>query len=238
MPPKYKICPYCRAARALDSRFCSQCADALDESTHSSGFYKNKNTIVIAALSAASVVLLVVAASIAGLAGGLKSTSSANKPPSNRAATSSASASLSNSPGAKQEKSNAALLTRPDAKASATPAETPETPSELDSPDKDAAAVDDREAPATRSRSSDGRDYDADDETPLAARAYITGPRGACYYLSGAGRKVYVDHDFCGGGGEARPRGGAGREDSCPRGGCYYIDSGGRKSYVDRSLCD
>jgi hypothetical protein len=28
-------------------------------------------------------------------------------------------------------------------------------------------------------------------------RGYITGPRGGCYYLSGSGRKVYVDRSLC-----------------------------------------
>lgn len=28
-------------------------------------------------------------------------------------------------------------------------------------------------------------------------RMYITGPRGGCYYLSGSGRKVYVDRSLC-----------------------------------------
>lgn len=28
-------------------------------------------------------------------------------------------------------------------------------------------------------------------------RGYIRGPRGGCYYYSGSGRKVYVDHSLC-----------------------------------------
>jgi hypothetical protein len=28
-------------------------------------------------------------------------------------------------------------------------------------------------------------------------RTYITGPRGGCYYISGSGRKVYVDRSSC-----------------------------------------
>lgn len=28
-------------------------------------------------------------------------------------------------------------------------------------------------------------------------RTYYTGPKGGCYYLSGSGRRVYVDHSFC-----------------------------------------
>ena len=28
-------------------------------------------------------------------------------------------------------------------------------------------------------------------------RAYIRGPRGGCYYISGSGRKVYVDRSMC-----------------------------------------
>lgn len=31
-----------------------------------------------------------------------------------------------------------------------------------------------------------------------ASRTYIRGPRGGCYYLSSSGRKVYVDHSYCG----------------------------------------
>jgi len=30
-----------------------------------------------------------------------------------------------------------------------------------------------------------------------ADRAYIRGPRGGCYYISGSGRKVYVDRSMC-----------------------------------------
>lgn len=30
-----------------------------------------------------------------------------------------------------------------------------------------------------------------------ADRIYIRGPRGGCYYISGAGRKVYVDRSMC-----------------------------------------
>ncbi len=29
------------------------------------------------------------------------------------------------------------------------------------------------------------------------SRIYITGPRGGCYYISGSGRKVYVDRSVC-----------------------------------------
>jgi uncharacterized protein YgiM (DUF1202 family) len=29
------------------------------------------------------------------------------------------------------------------------------------------------------------------------ARVYFRGPRGGCYYLSGSGRKVYVDRSLC-----------------------------------------
>lgn len=38
-------------------------------------------------------------------------------------------------------------------------------------------------------------------ETPVRTssenRGYIRGPRGGCYYLSGSGRKVYVDRSLC-----------------------------------------
>jgi hypothetical protein len=30
-----------------------------------------------------------------------------------------------------------------------------------------------------------------------SGRSYILGPRGGCYYLSGSGGKVYVDHTYC-----------------------------------------
>jgi Bacterial SH3 domain len=30
-----------------------------------------------------------------------------------------------------------------------------------------------------------------------AVRGYIRGPRGGCYYISGSGRKVYVDRSMC-----------------------------------------
>lgn len=33
--------------------------------------------------------------------------------------------------------------------------------------------------------------------TSAADRVYITGPRGGCYYISGSGRKVYVDRSMC-----------------------------------------
>jgi uncharacterized protein YgiM (DUF1202 family) len=32
---------------------------------------------------------------------------------------------------------------------------------------------------------------------PASSRMYIRGPRGGCYYLSGSGRKVYVDRSLC-----------------------------------------
>jgi hypothetical protein len=32
---------------------------------------------------------------------------------------------------------------------------------------------------------------------PTTDRGYIRGPRGGCYYLSGSGRKVYVDRSLC-----------------------------------------
>lgn len=30
-----------------------------------------------------------------------------------------------------------------------------------------------------------------------SGRTYVRGPRGGCYYYSGSGRKVYVDHSLC-----------------------------------------
>jgi len=32
---------------------------------------------------------------------------------------------------------------------------------------------------------------------PTTERGYIRGPRGGCYYISGSGRKVYVDRGLC-----------------------------------------
>lgn len=36
-------------------------------------------------------------------------------------------------------------------------------------------------------------------ESPITptTRAFIRGPRGGCYYISGSGRKVYVDRSLC-----------------------------------------
>lgn len=34
-------------------------------------------------------------------------------------------------------------------------------------------------------------------KSTVSDRGYITGPRGGCYYLSGSGRKVYVDRSLC-----------------------------------------
>jgi len=33
--------------------------------------------------------------------------------------------------------------------------------------------------------------------TTSESRGYIRGPRGGCYYISGSGRKVYVDRSMC-----------------------------------------
>ena len=33
--------------------------------------------------------------------------------------------------------------------------------------------------------------------TSSESRGYIRGPRGGCYYISGSGRKVYVDRSMC-----------------------------------------
>lgn len=32
---------------------------------------------------------------------------------------------------------------------------------------------------------------------PASGRSYLKGPRGGCYYLNSAGKKVYVDHTYC-----------------------------------------
>jgi Bacterial SH3 domain len=40
--------------------------------------------------------------------------------------------------------------------------------------------------------------YSVPQSTRSAAdRSYIRGPRGGCYYISGSGRKVYVDRSMC-----------------------------------------
>lgn len=66
-------------------------------------------------------------------------------------------------------------------------------------------------APATQRRQAVAPDYtlstpsvprrESSPATPprttSADRGYIRGPRGGCYYLSGSGRKVYVDRGLC-----------------------------------------
>ncbi|MGH9905155.1 MAG: SH3 domain-containing protein [Pyrinomonadaceae bacterium] len=34
-------------------------------------------------------------------------------------------------------------------------------------------------------------------ETPRVDRSYDRGPRGGCYYISGSGRKIYIDRSMC-----------------------------------------
>jgi uncharacterized protein YraI len=91
------------------------------------------------------------------------------------------------------------------------------------------------------------------------SRRYERGSRGGCYYLSDSGRKVYVDHAFCGGSaqglvsespsstrartsttssGSARSSGSERSYTRGPRGGCYYLSGSGRKVYVDHSFCN
>jgi hypothetical protein len=57
-----------------------------------------------------------------------------------------------------------------------------------------------KNAPATR-RSASSSDTPEPGSggymRPDRDRIYTTGPRGGCYYLSGSGRKVYVDHSLC-----------------------------------------
>ena len=66
-------------------------------------------------------------------------------------------------------------------------------------------------APATQRRQAVSPDYtpstpsvprresSTETSTPItgADRGYIRGPRGGCYYISGSGRKVYVDRGMC-----------------------------------------
>jgi hypothetical protein len=49
---------------------------------------------------------------------------------------------------------------------------------------------------SARSRPSSGLSDDSG-YRPSSGREYIRGSRGGCYYLSGSGRKVYVDRSLC-----------------------------------------
>jgi hypothetical protein len=52
-------------------------------------------------------------------------------------------------------------------------------------------------ANTTTSRPARVRSESPASTTPSSSRGYIRGPRGGCYYLSGSGRKVYVDRSLC-----------------------------------------
>lgn len=54
-----KICPYCQSVQSLDSRYCSQCSEVLNESTYST-LFKYKNTIAITALGTTCAFLIIV----------------------------------------------------------------------------------------------------------------------------------------------------------------------------------
>lgn len=85
------------------------------------------------------------------------------------------------------------------------------------------------------------------------SRQLHVGSRGGCYYISGSGRKTYVDRSECAGisaseareplsspsrsSSQGRRRSGGRQLHVGPRGGCYYINGNGNKTYVDRSEC-
>lgn len=58
-----------------------------------------------------------------------------------------------------------------------------------------------RPGPVRKSSASSHRDRasrpSAGHRYAATGRAYITGPRGGCYYINANGRKVYVDHSYC-----------------------------------------
>jgi hypothetical protein len=82
-------------------------------------------------------------------------------------------------------------------------------------------------------------------------RTYYTGSKGGCYYLTAAGKKVYVDKSYCSQPSTERTKlinkkptesssdsGGTRTYYRGPRGGCYYLDRNGKKVYVDKDKCD
>jgi hypothetical protein len=70
----------------------------------------------------------------------------------------------------------------------------------VDSEGQQNPMLDDKKTPATQrgASSSDTPERGSGGHRrPETDRIYITGPRGGCYYVSGSGHKVYVDHSLC-----------------------------------------
>lgn len=70
------------------------------------------------------------------------------------------------------------------------------------SPELDAMVARLAKNPATKPASTQQNSlYNSNSErrttTKSYSRTYYTGPRGGCYYLSGSGKKVYVDRSLC-----------------------------------------
>jgi hypothetical protein len=222
-----KLCPNCGSVQALDSRYCSQCSNALDESTYAA-LSKHKNTILITALATLCAFLAIVLFAVTGGKPSARSLvpETANTPtngiPANGTPPGSATINAVNS---------APTKTIPKQTPSPTPAEkiTAEVPDQSTT----APSTDDR---TESKRENDARSSESADRDAYPSRDYQTGPRGGCFYLSGSGSKVYVDRSFCGNRSSPNPR--PQGYIRGPRGGCYYINGSGNKTYVDRSLCN
>jgi hypothetical protein len=216
-----KICPYCKSVQSLDSRYCSQCSEVLDESTYST-LFKYKNTIAITALGTTCAFLIIVLFAYFGSKP--KSPASTVTGNENKQISGGPTNTAANNPAANTANSE---LRKLQSQKPPTPTPLPEVITddepETTSPDKTESK---RKTPET----SDDSDIES-----YPSRDYQTGPRGGCYYISGSGSKVYVDRSFCGG---PAPKSNPDGYIRGPRGGCYYINSSGNKTYVDRSLCN
>lgn len=67
--------------------------------------------------------------------------------------------------------------------------------SQVETPPQHAITPDDRPSPPPIPRRESSPEIPT--RTSSADRSYTRGPRGGCYYLSGSGRKVYVDRGLC-----------------------------------------
>lgn len=65
--------------------------------------------------------------------------------------------------------------------------------SSLNSPPRPTPVIGDIATPRSNSSGSGNRGI----RTSSVDRGYIRGPRGGCYYISGSGRKVYVERSLC-----------------------------------------
>jgi len=217
--PQCKICPYCKSVQSLDSRYCSQCSNPLDESTYSA-LFKYQYTIVITALGTTCAFLIIVLFVFFGT----KPKPQAFLPESSNKQVNSIVANAAITPVAKQTN---AQLTK------ATPKKSPSPSPAIEIVEDEPVVTSSGKTESKRKLSEPDEDSDIDS---FPSRDYQTGSRGGCYYISDSGSKTYVDRSFCGGSTESRsiPKGYI----RGPRGGCYYINSSGSKTYVDRSLCN